>query len=791
MAFDIRLHVDLDTKSRAICPACQLSKGGGHSNRNLSVAESGAYKCHRGCTTEEIRAALNQPRDRQIPTALAKPPKNVTVTPQKVREAHDALLKNNEAMGWLEDRGIDHTAVIRHRLGLTRAKQGAHHIPAIVIPIPATDDGTQYYQKKRIAPWIPTDQRPKDWSAWSQYGIQPMVYFTHKPTEATETWLCEGEWDAILLADLIISTSFMRNQVAIACFTGGAGNIPAKEQLDRLPGKVTILYDLDEPGEKGALKLQSHLTDRAFIATVPTPDDGEIPKGWDLSDYLNNGGGALRLHDAIQHAKPYTIPKAHNPLLLRLKTNDEFMSEAKDYVEWLVPDLLTQDELFIIGMPPRGGKSLFCLTLAKAVATGGNFLDRPVTQGAVIYVNLEDSPTKIKQRQIAQGWSDGLPVYWLDKFKLSELDQLIAIADELPDLRLIVLDTFSRVRDDNQKESSAELGRTLEPLQEFAKERGICILITHHTGKSGGDNPSADPFDMLRGSGSIRATCRGAIVIVPGEHSYRLLAENGYSDQLDINVKVSPETLEWKMLGNWTPRVDGDMRTQILDYLNLNGEGTVSSVSKDLSFNATSVSTVLSRLQREGLLEKRAGKGRAPGIYTRSSNLLKQLETEFEHPKPDPVSDTGLLKQDPFPKVSSEKVIILEKSDHSTLARNKCASSDLENDQMITFASNDHFSSTYPEVFEQSYSPDGVRDVCSNSKIESLSKFEQTGTTTTTATIAVGSQVRYVGARASMSSLCGTKRLEILAITGDEAEVTYRSWVITQTIPLTDLRPTR
>ncbi len=793
MAFDIRLHVDLDSKNRAICPACQQSKGEGHINRNLSVLEKGGYKCHRGCTTDEIRAALNQPRDRQIPTALAKPPKNVTVTPQKVREAHDALLKNIEAMGWLEDRGIDHTAVVRHRLGLTRAKQGDHHIPSIAIPIPATDDGTQYYQKKRIAPWIPTDKRPKDWSAWSQYGIQPMVYFTHKPTDAKETWLCEGEWDAILLADHIITTSFMRDRVAIACFTCGAGNIPPQEQIDRLPGKVTILYDLDEPGEKGALKLQSHLTDRAFIATVPTPDgdDDEIPKGWDISDYLNDGGGLGKLHGAIEHATPYTIPKAHNPLLLRLKTNDEFMSEAKDYVEWLVPDLLTQDELFIIGMPPRGGKSLFCLTLAKAVATGGNFLDRPVTQGAVIYVNLEDSPTKIKQRQIAQGWSDGLPVYWLDKFKLSELDHLIAIADELPDLRLIVLDTFSRVRDDNQKESSAELGRTLEPLQEFAKERGICILITHHTGKAGGDNPSADPFDMLRGSGSIRATCRGAIVIVPGEHSYRLLAENGYSDQLDINVKVSPETLEWKMLGNWTPRIDGDMRTQILDFLNLNGEGTVSSVAKDLSFNATSVSTILSRLQREGLLEKRAGKGRAPGIYSRSSNLLKQLEAEFEHPNPDGVSDTSLLKQDPFPKVSSEKVIILEKSDHSTLARNKCASLVQTNAPMITSTSNDHFFPTVPKLFELACNPDGVRDVCSNSKIESLSKFEQTGTTTTTATIAVGSKVRYVGARASMSSLCGTKRLEILAITGDEAEVTYRSWVITQTIPLTDLRPTR
>ncbi len=763
MTFDIRLHVDLDNKSRALCPACQLSKGIGNNNRTLSIAESGAYKCFRGCTTDEIRAALNQPRDRQIPTALTKPPKNVTVTPQKIKEAHEALLKNPEAMGWLDDRGIDRTTVIRHRLGLTRSKQSDHHIPAITVPIPANEDRTQYYQKKRIAPWVTGTDRPSEWSAWSQYGIPPMVYFTHKPDTAEETILCEGEWDAIRLAMELRSDT----TTAIACFTCGAGNIPSPEQLDRLPGKVTIFYDLDEPGEKGALKLQAHLKDRAFIATVPPPQEDPTPKGWDISDLLNWSDHALeRLHDAIATAKPYTIPKAHNPLLLRLKTNDEFMSEAKDYVEWLVPDLLTQDELFIIGMPPRGGKSLFCLTLAKAVATGGNFLDRPVTQGAVIYVNLEDSPTKIKQRQIAQGWADGLPVYWLDKFKLSELDHLIAIADELPELRLIVLDTFSRVRDDNQKESSAELGRTLEPLQEFAKERGICILITHHTGKANVEHASADPFDALRGSTSIRATCRGAIVIVPGEHSYRLLAENGYSDQLDVNVKVNPETLEWKLIGNWTPRIDGDMRTQILDHLNLFGEATVSEIASSLSFNAASVSTIMSRLHRDDLVEKQGGKGRTPARYTRSSNLLKQAEIQFEHPNPDPVSDTALLKQDTFPRVSSEKVIILEKSDQNP----------------------DHFSKTPPihtKVFEQSCNPDGVRDVCSNSENPSLSKFEQP--------IAVGSKVTYQGDSIPMRNLCGLKHLEILSIAGDgdHAEVKHPKWVVTQTLPLTDLSPAR
>lgn len=727
--FQITDHLNFDAKGRAVCPVCIIAKGSGHKAKNLSlVGTEGAYKCHRGCTSEEIRSALGQDKDRIIPTALVKPAPNVTVTTDKISEAHIALLKNNEAMGWLDDRGIDRAAVEQHHLGLTRSKQGDKFIPAISIPIPADGKGN-FYQKKRIAPWVPAENRPKEWSAWSQYGIPQMVYFTHKPEGATETWLCEGEWDAIRLA-MEFRTS---KGTAIACFTCGAGNVPPKEQLDRLPGNVYVLYDRDEPGRKGALKLQERLKDQADIVTIPdAPGKNGTPEGWDISDLLNSSPApwALsQLNAALAKAESWTEPKRANPLRSRLQTNDEMIAGARDHVDWLVTDILTPDELFILGTPPRVGKSIFGLTLAKAVATGSPFLDRPVTQGSVLYINLEDSPTKVKQRQIAQGWADNLPVYWMDKFKLSELNDLRELADEIPDLRLVILDTFSRIRDDNQKESSAELGKILEPLQEWAKERGVCVLLMHHTGKVSNDNPSTDPFDTLRGSSSIRATCRGAMVIIPGESSYRLLAENGYTDRLDVNIRIKPETLEWSLIGNWTPRIDGDMKEQILDHLNLVGEATVSEVAKNLNFNANSVSTIMSRLTRDGVTQKKGGTGRNPARYMRSSNLLKQLETQFEHPKPDPVSDTDLLKQKNFTKTSDEKVIISPESDHSNLARNKCDSSPEQNDPMITFASNDHFSSTHTELFEQSHNPDGVRAVCSNSNIDSLSKLEQTVTT--------------------------------------------------------------
>lgn len=758
MVFDIRQHVDLDPKGRAVCPACIQVKGTGYKAKNLSVdLSSGAYKCHRGCTPQEIRAALGETGDRTVPKALVKDtPKPTLLTPAQVNQAHDRLLKSTNCLNWLLERGIPLEAIKHYKLGAARAKAGPGHLPSIAIPIP-TDDRTHYYQKKRIAPWLGGNETARNGAPkWSQYGIPQMVYFTHKPEQATETWLCEGEWDAIRLG------WEMRNSptIAVACFTCGAGNVPPDTELEKLPGTVTLFYDLDEPGQKGALKVQERLKSRTRIATVPSIEEPKT--GYDVSDSLQDGFAIKDFMAAAASATAYAPPKRENPLKARLLTNDELLAQAQDYVEWLVPDILTQDELFILGMPPRGGKSLYCLTLAKAVASGGTFLDRPVTQGSVIYVNLEDAPTKVKQRQLAQGWSENLPVYWLDKFKLSELPDLQELADEIPDLRLVILDTFSRIRDDNQKESSAELGRTLEPLQEWAKERGICILLTHHTGKVSQEGQGADPFDMLRGSTSIRATCRGAIVIVPGDGSYRLLAENGYSDRLDLNVRINPDTLEWKLLGNWQPRVDGDMKAQILDHLNLYGLTTIAEISKVLNFNPASVSTVMARLHRDGLVFKQAGKGRQPGLYSRSSNLLKQLEAQFEQPNPDTARDTSLLKQENLSGVLPEKVI-----------------TDPESDQK-----SDHFSEITPKhtnVFEQSQNPDPASVPCSNSPTP---QFEQIKAKT----IAPGSQVRYVGKSPSLSRVCGEKSLTVLAVDKGKAEVKHDKWYVTQCIDLSDLR---
>lgn len=730
-AFDIRTHVEFNNKNRAQCPCCLLD---GKKDLNLSVMDSGAYKCHRGHTPEEIRAALGQEKQQQV----APPPKekNTNLTERQVLENQERLKSGEHCLTWLLDRGLDAMAIDHYKLGAVRAKTKTGYLPAISIPIP--DGDGRYYSKKRIAPWLDHNE-----NKWSQYGVKSTIYVTHDAGEnLTQYWLCEGEWDAIALGWMVKNDPRVSQLITVATATTGAGNVPDGFEIDRwMPHQVPIVtwFDLDKAGHDGALKWRAKLGARVAIARVELEGDPrdieEMPEGLDITDVLTAGitladlmsEAARAIASAIEEQPTTaTVKKAENPLRAHLFKNDEYIAQAPDYIDWLVQDLLTPNELFVLGMPPRGGKSLFGLTLAKAIASGSPFLDRPTTQGSVIYVNLEDGPTKVKIRQAQQDWAEGLPVYWLDRFKLSNLHHLKEIVEEIGDVRLVILDTLSRVRDDGLDESSSKLSQVLEPLQEWTQDAGLCCVLMHHTRQQqAAENQSSDPFDSLRGSTAIRGTCRGAMVIIPAAESYRLIAENGYTDRLDLAVRLNPDTLEWKLLGNWAPRIDGDMKTQILDMLNHCGESTVAAIAQQLNFNAASVSTIMSRLHRDEMVSKRGGVGRLAATYTRSSNLLKQQDLQFEHPNPYATSDTSLLKQKNIPPVIETKSMQPPKSMQPLYQL------DTKSDQ--TVSSSEHRVHTFPPVayfspsplyvFEQACNPDGVSVPCSNSDLTSLSKL--------------------------------------------------------------------
>jgi hypothetical protein len=228
------------------------------------------------------------------------PAKDYTVDERRVNRSVERLLSGVGdaalAVDWLEERGISREMVKRYRLGLEKRvvtpdqskPDYKEEYWAVAIFIPVADKLGRFYVKKRVAPWLSGNQRPDYLGKWAQFGVPARIWFTYNPPDAEETRFAEGEWDAILLGELARQRG---EKVAVCCSTSGCGTVPKPEELARLPGQVTIFYDRDEAGEKGARKLAAAVGERGRIGSVPMPDDCQQNKGWDVSNAIQAGYG--------------------------------------------------------------------------------------------------------------------------------------------------------------------------------------------------------------------------------------------------------------------------------------------------------------------------------------------------------------------------------------------------------------------------------------------------------------------------------------------------------------------
>lgn len=307
---------------------------------------------------------------------------------------------------WLEEREITSEMMNFYKIGLSyrevtpnREKpEEKERYPAITIYIPVTNRPGYFHVKKRPAPWLSGEERPEYLAKWSQFGVPATIWFTYKPEKATETWFCEGEWDAIALGALLKEVG---TDIAVACSTAGCSTVPKQEELQRLPGNVIIFYDRnDKPnkktglraGDEGARKLAIVLGDRAKIAHVPMPKDCEI-NGWDVSNALEFGFRYLDFYSAASSAHLPTEEAVGaaltNPAPALPKDKDkkrrgaskfawkkwrerrgflEDMIENSQWVNWSLP---SNNQVFFgkAGLG-RGKTTLFCKWVAQLKAQG-------------------------------------------------------------------------------------------------------------------------------------------------------------------------------------------------------------------------------------------------------------------------------------------------------------------------------------------------------------------------------------------------------------------------------------
>lgn len=195
----------------------------------------------------------------------------------------------------------------------------------------------------------------------------------------------------------------------------------------------------------------------------------------------------------------------------------ELFSMNVQPIEFII-DGLVPVGLVLLASPPKYGKSWLCLNMALSVAMGRDFLGFKANKSKVLYLALEDRNDRLKQR-ISQilGKGERFPAELnlaIDSATLDTgfIDSLSDFLIEHPETKLIIIDTFIKIRGEAKRNESAYSVDSREAgiIKKFADTHGIAIVLVTHTRK--GIDPD-DPFVNITGTYGVAGIADDMIVL--------------------------------------------------------------------------------------------------------------------------------------------------------------------------------------------------------------------------------------------------------------------------------------
>lgn len=230
------------------------------------------------------------------------------------------------------------------------------------------------------------------------------------------------------------------------------------------------------------------------------------------------------------------------------------MDLEKPYI--VVKNMLYQG-LTILAGPPKIGKSWLCLNLCISVASGQPFLGFETNKNDCAYFALEDSNNRLQDRiskvlgnkEVPEGFYTCIYIEPLNEGLLEELEEQLK---QHPSIKLIILDTFQKIRGNQGKTESAysydykEVGK----LKAFADSHKICILVIHHL-KKGKDK--TDVFNQISGSTGLTGAADTSIVLEKTDRTetQALLSITGRDvESTETLLIFDPLSFKWEVIGS-------------------------------------------------------------------------------------------------------------------------------------------------------------------------------------------------------------------------------------------------
>jgi len=234
-----------------------------------------------------------------------------------------------------------------------------------------------------------------------------------------------------------------------------------------------------------------------------------------------------------------------------MMTADVLMGMSFAPLKFIVPELLCEG-LTIFAGRPKIGKSWGVLDFAIAVSEGGKALGKYLCEeGAVLLLALEDSPRRLRSRLEKSGCKGSRNLTTCVTWRRINEGGLEDIADWIakhPSARAVIIDTLAKVRpiggankDVYQADSDA-----LKELHQLANEKGIAIVVVHHTRKAAAD----DWLDSVSGTTGLTGVADSTIVLKRerGQADAFLFGTGRDLPDYELPLKFDEESCRWRTL---------------------------------------------------------------------------------------------------------------------------------------------------------------------------------------------------------------------------------------------------
>ena len=249
-------------------------------------------------------------------------------------------------------------------------------------------------------------------------------------------------------------------------------------------------------------------------------------------------------------------------------TADELMHLYFPKKEYIVSTLLTPG-LAVLAGAPKIGKSWMVLDMCLKIAKGEAFLGQPTRKGSVLYLALEDDRYRLHRRllRIADEGSDNMRVAHRCSMEPEALERQIQLfIGQHPDTRLIVIDTFQKIRRSVREMSYANDYAEVSRLKSIADKEGVCILLVHHTRKLG----DSDYMNEISGTNGIAGSADTLMVLKKDKRSSReatLSCTGRDIEDRELTLSLDRDTCVWQVKSDSLTQPDEDIPDEIPELI--------------------------------------------------------------------------------------------------------------------------------------------------------------------------------------------------------------------------------